>query len=140
MISYRQLVEATNQFFDRHWVDELAGSRPTWMQWQPFLFGSVPNHQYAGCYAVFFGSELRYIGLGASRGGGIYVEHGISRRLRDHVTKSDRSRGKEWDKLREKFFGATSIYTLGLPTAPYLAASLETYLIRSLFPPMNGRV
>lgn len=139
-IPYQKLARATEEFFARHWAKEILGQHPTWQRWESFLSGSVPNYQHPGCYAIFFDGGLRYVGLGASRGGGIYKEHGISRRLMAHVIQGDRSRGPTWSKLRERFTDATDIYTLGLPGTGYLAAALETYLIRSLAPPMNGRV
>ena len=139
-ITYQQLVQATAEFFARHWVVEALGLYPDWLRWEQFLSGSVPNYQHPGCYTVFFDGGLRYVGLGASRGGGIYTEHGISRRLMAHVIQGDRARGPTWSKLRDRFAGATAIYTLGLPNASYLAAALETYLIRSLAPLMNSRV
>lgn len=139
-VTYEKLAEATTAFFARHWISEDLGPCPTWQHWDEFLQGSVPNHQHPGCYAVFFGSELRYVGLGASLGGGSYKEHGISRRLMANVIQADRLRGPVWSKLRERFTGATDIYTLGLPNTSYLAAALETYLIRCLQPPMNKRV
>ena len=138
--TYTSLVELTANFFHLHWNNHLLGDCPTWLTWDNFLFGSVPNHAHAGCYAVLFGENLGYVGLGASRGGGIYVEHGISRRLTRNVIQPDRARGRDWSKLRDRYADATAICTIGLPSANYLAASLETYLIRSLFPPMNSRV
>lgn len=136
-VTHQQLLQATTEFFTHHWVIEKLGQHPSWQNWEPFLIGSEPNYQHPGCYAVFFGSDLRYIGSGTSRGNNRYVEHGISRRLRGHVYKVDSTRRPNGCKLLPKFAGATAIYTLGLPGVGYLAPALEAYLIRHLNPSMN---
>jgi hypothetical protein len=139
---FDQLTEATDSFFQRHWVPSALGpTPPSWERWETFLSGSVPNHDKAGCYALFAGHELIYVGLGASKGGGIYVEYGLSRRLTAHVICADRERGPQWSKLEPGWSSVTGVYTLGFAAdLSYLAASLETYLIRALQPPRNGRV
>src|SRR5690606_1694229 len=86
----QELMAATGSFFDLHWNTTAIGVPPVWEPWATFLEGSVPNYQYGGCYALFVESELVYIGVGVSRGGGLYPQHGISRRLMAHVLRSDR--------------------------------------------------
>ncbi len=145
MNKIEDLTARTEQFFFEHWVQERHGDPPQWKAWDPFLQGSVPNHEFAGCYALFKNSELVYVGLGASRGGGIYKEHGISRRLMEHVICKDWSRTGDWAKLQDKWAssGIDAIYTIGFtPALSYLSAALETYLIRKLVPtpPENRRV
>lgn len=137
-----KLEQTTNQFFLRHWSNEnLPYQRPDWMEWKDFLYGSVPNYDLGGCYVLFSGNDLIYVGLGASRGSGLYVDHGISRRLMAHVIASDRLRGKEWSKLREPWSNVTALFTIGFPNEyAYLAAALESFLIRELSPPKNSRV
>lgn len=134
------LLKQTGDFFARHWSRELMGPPPEWHCWETFLHGSVPNYQHGGCYALFAGDELIYIGLGASRGGGRYVAHGVSRRLMAHVIRSDKARGPFASKLLENWAETTAIWTIGFPTGEYLAAALETYLIRELSPRRNSRV
>jgi hypothetical protein len=134
------LQRVTASFFHSHWSTENLGPAPEWTLWETFLFGSVPNHKESGCYAIFFNTGLAYVGLGASRGDQRYPQHGVSRRLMAHVIRSDRQRGVHWSKLTETWAEATAIYTIGFSRADYLAASLETYLIRELSPPRNGRV
>ena len=137
-----RLEQATAEFFRRHWHEEtLSIQRPDWKNWDKFLNGSVPNYDLGGCYSLFSGLDLLYIGLGASKGGGIYTDHGLSRRLMAHVIASDQRRGREWSKLREAWNSVTSIQTIGFPNEfSYLAAALETFLIRELNPPRNSRV
>lgn len=119
----------------------MSCQRPHWKNWDEFLFGSVPNYELGGCYALFSESGLQYVGLGASKGNVLYPEHGISRRLMAHVLKSDRPRGKQWSQLRESWSSVTSILTIGFSNDySYMAAALETFLIRELDPPRNARV
>ena len=137
--TFNDLEGCTSEFFRFHWPADF-NEAPNWVSWQEFLKGSVPNHQHGGCYAIFSGPSLIYIGLGVSRGGGIYQQHGISRRLMAHVLRSDLARGRQWSKLDESWRDATAIYTLGFPGREYLAPALESYLIRELSPPRNSRV
>ncbi|MCW5581097.1 MAG: hypothetical protein KIS72_07145 [Luteimonas sp.] len=139
-MSLEVLEEKTAEFFERHWARSILGLPPKWKGWDTFLQGSVPNFRCGGCYAIFFESELAYIGLGASRGGGIYPSHGISRRLMAHVLRSDPEQGVGYSKLLDEWADATNIYTIGMPNTEYLAAALETYLIREISPPRNNRV
>lgn len=138
--SGERLLARTGDFFERHWNVEALGAPPAWQAWETFLDGSVPNHQYGGCYAIFAGHELIYVGLGASRGGGRYPEHGISRRLMAHVLRSDRRKSPYGSRLIEAWAEATAIWTIGFASCGYLAPALESFLIRELAPRRNGRV
>lgn len=135
-----QLRVETSAFFSLHWDTASLGVPPQWDCWETFLEGSVPNYQFGGCYALFANEELIYVGLGASRGGGRYVAHGISRRMMAHVYRSDRTRGPYSLQLREGWEEVTAAWTLGLPDRDYLASALESFLIRRLAPLRNGRV
>jgi hypothetical protein len=125
------LEAASDRFFQRHWNAETIGSEPpTWIGWPEFK-GSVPNYQLAGCYALFEGPTIRYVGVGASKGGGLYPEHGISRRLMSHVLRSDRERGREWSRPRPGWESINTIYTIGFPVpVAHLSLALESFLIR----------
>lgn len=141
-LGVRDLVGATNRFFDMHWNRASIGCEPpTWVHWPEFK-GSAPNYQLGGCYALFEGPSLVYIGLGASKGGGLYPEHGISRRLMSHVLRIDRAKGSEWLKPRPGWQSVDSLYTIGFGSHfAHLASSLETYLIREFRGKMrNARV
>lgn len=142
MDDLRKLQQTTDEFFRRHWRSEsLSCQQPNWNGWEEFLYGSAPNYELGGCYALFAGNELLYVGLGASRGGGLYPDHGISRRLMAHVIASDRHRGESWSRLRDPWSSITAIFTIGFPNeCIYLAAALEAFLIRELSPPRNARV
>ncbi|MCL1824806.1 MAG: hypothetical protein FWG26_02510 [Betaproteobacteria bacterium] len=136
----RKLATATAEFFKLHWNIASLDNPPEWKCWEEFLVGPVPNYQHGGCYALFAGSELIYVGLGASLGGGRYSQHGISRRLMAHVLRADDSNPQHTYRLLDNWTNTTAIWTLGLPKCEYLAPALESYLIRELSPPKNARV
>lgn len=136
----QDLEAATSAFFSLHWNTTVSGVPPAWEPWTTFLEGSVPNYQYGGCYALFSESELVYVGVGASRGGGLYPQHGISRRLMAHVLRSDRANGPNRSKLLDSWADTTALWTIGFRSCDYLAPALESFLIRSLAPPRNARV
>lgn len=140
LLRLEDLERATADFFSRHCHQGCLGPPPTRSNWDHFLKGSVPNHEHAGCYATFIGSGLDYVGLGASRGGGLYKDHGISRRLLQHVIRADRTKGSGYSALRPAWEATSAIWTIGLQQAPYLAPALESFLIRTLMPPRNKRV
>lgn len=142
MSSSTDLHTQTGEFFARHWqVPELLGAPPEWKDWLPFLHGSVPNHDKSGCYALFENAKLVYIGLGASKGGGLYPAHGVSRRLLAHVIWSDSEKGGGWCRLRDEWASVTSIQTIGFESgAAYMSAALEGFLIRRLEGLRNARV
>lgn len=135
------LTANTGEFFSLHWQSQKLGDPPAWKKWEPFLFGSVPNRELGGCYALFAGDKLIYVGLGVSRGGGIYPECGISRRLMSHVYCSAPERGSGWSRLRKKWTHVSEIRTIGFSSATvYLAPALENYLIRAIPELSNARV
>ena len=141
-IDFISLESATQVFFNQHWSTDSLGPTPEWQAWSTFLFGSVPKYNEGGCYALFIKNELVYIGLGASKGGGLYLKSGISRRLMSHVYCSAKSDNPKELKLKEPWLGRgiTGLYTLGLSDKDYLAPALESYLIRELSPQYNNRV
>ncbi|MBP2667671.1 MAG: hypothetical protein H6Q76_2651 [Firmicutes bacterium] len=137
MNDHEKLVANTAQFFTLHWG--VCSDIPQWdFSWQ--WCNAVPNYQLGGVYALFSGDTLQYVGLGSSVGGGIYKDHGISRRLLAHVLKSapaDASVSYEAQD-RWKALQVDLVATIGFPTEySYLASALEDYLIGRLSPPEN---
>ena len=132
------LVSLTRSFFSKHWGSEAP--LPQWdfsWEWR----GPVPNYLVGGVYALLKGDEVLYVGLGNSRGGGIYQDRGISRRLMAHVIKAAPSCSTKDSILRERWeaVGATRVATLGFPKElNYLAPALEDFLIGKLNPPENS--
>ena len=130
------LKKETNEFFMRHWDENIIGSKPPlWHEISVPFDGSVPNYDKAGCYALVDGDSVIYIGIGVSEGFGPYMEHGISRRLLNHVIK-----GKEHHTAREKWLNISRILTIGFNKQyKYMALSLEDYLIWKLKPIGNQK-
>ena len=94
-----------------------------------------PNFQLGGLYALFSGDKLLYIGLGASKGGGIYKDRGISRRLLAHVLEiaPKNSPLSYVPQDRWKDLQVDLVATIGFPEdRNYLACALEDYLIGKL--------
>ncbi len=140
--------QRTREFLNLHWNGDaraLAGvGLPE--KWEKYDFGAkIPYGDRQGCHAlVKEDGEVVYIGLGASRGYGIYNEHGIGNRLMKHVLVWDRSvSGSIQDRKfgvrdSEKTEGVTKVYTFGFPNGyGYMAPSLEAFLIRELNPGRN---
>ncbi len=134
----KELLSAqTLDFLSLHWG--LNDTPPQWdYSWT--WCNSVPNYQLGGLYALFSGNKLLYIGLGASKGGGIYKDRGISRRLLAHVLEIAPKDSplsyvpqERWRDLQVDL-----VATIGFPeNVNYLACALEDYLIGKLSPPEN---
>lgn len=138
MSNLEQLKEKTALFFRRHWQE--SEPFPEWRfdwDWR----GPVPNYRLGGVYSLLAGDQVVYVGLGNSRGGGIYQERGISRRLEAHVLDiaPKGSAASYVPKTRWQTIGVTIIGTIGFPAAlSYLAPALEDYLIGELNPVENS--
>lgn len=129
--------ELTKEFFHLHWQDSF-GSAPEWSgYWSITSQGPIPNGDKQGCYSLYENGKLTYIGLGVSRGGGLYKEHGIGKRLYSHVVAVDHSRPEEnnkgFYKPRERWSAVTHIRTIGFPSGRgYLAPALELFLLNKI--------
>lgn len=136
MSDREKLEELAAEFFRRHWCLEQETSVPTWdFSWG--WLGAVPNYLLGGVYALLRKNELLYVGLGASRGGGIYQNRGLSRRLMSHVYLRDHSNPTGYVP-RERWKEVDVIGTIGFePKTVYLAPALEAFLIHELNPPEN---
>ncbi|MHA6205465.1 hypothetical protein ACXU4B_13645 [Dyella soli] len=138
-MTIQSLEKKTGEFFLRHWANT-GLSIPEWQCWDDFLHAPVPSYNLGGCYALFQGSSLIYVGSGISRGSGRYRDQGISTRMMKHVYSTDRDKPGMY-KLCDKWAAVTAIFTIGFPNeCAYLAVALETYLIRELGPPRNRRL
>lgn len=138
MSNVDQLIEKTGIFFRRHWRE--SEPCPEWrFDWE--WSGPVPNYLLGGVYSLLAGDRVVYVGLGNSRGGGIYQERGISRRLEAHVLDlaPEGSEASYIPKSRWQTIGVTSLGTIGFPAElSYLAPALEDYLIGELSPSENS--
>jgi hypothetical protein len=89
MNNLSELNKTTDKFFILQWPSSgTFGKRPTWERWATFPLGSAPYYTLGGCYALFEGENLIYIGKGASKGRGKTPYHGIARRLQSHVLRA----------------------------------------------------
>jgi len=144
VISINDVKKETAEFFRMHW--NLNIPIPAWNDKYSFQ-GAVPDGDKQGCYALLINDEVVYIGLGASKGSGIYKEHGIGARLINHVIVWNRSIpapiSERKFKLKDKWHDITDIYTIGFPSGSgYLACALESFLLSRLNPVRNivGRI
>lgn len=132
-----KLITKSSEFFTRHWGSETQS--PEWdFSWA--WSGAVPNYKLGGLYALFRGDELKYIGLGNSRGGGIYQQRGISRRLEKHVLSIAPKEHPSGYVPQPRWadIGVDKVATIGFPAElSYLAPALEDYLIGELDPIEN---
>jgi hypothetical protein len=138
MSELADLYESANLFFSRHWkTDILELPTPTWVG--PYRFeGPVPEGRKGGCYALFRGSNLVYVGVGSSKGSRIYPEHGITRRLMSHVMRADSTKGKGRYAPLPRWSYVTEIHVIGFPSEQAcLAYALEDFLIGKLNPVDN---
>ncbi len=131
-----ELRDLTNKFFLLHWRIDSLGEPGQWSDLFPLASsGPYPNSNYQGCYALFSGTELRYVGVGSSRGSGKYIGQGIGSRLK-HVVEVDWTKksadGSRIYKARDKWSAITHISTVGFKATGYLAISLEHYLLSEL--------
>ena len=133
-----QLIALSKSFFEKHWG--IPEDHPEWdFSWE--WIGPVPYHKFGGLYALLNDETVLYIGLGNSRGAGIYQEHGISRRLLAHVldTAPEDHNKSYLPKDRWHNLGVTKVATLGFPNSVnYLAPALEDFLIGELNPIENS--
>lgn len=145
----KHLRTRTRTFFKRHWNDELH-SQPDWQVWElssPLPEGELGHwhsKNMGGCYAVFAGDKLVYVGLALTPGWNPKEgqrQKGILDRLKRHVIErsgqvdsynlkeTTRSR---WDlsDLVKYPVETIQIHVIAFPERyRYLAAALETFLI-----------
>ena len=126
----------TKFFFENHWKDEKLGLAPSWSAIHTD-FRKIPNCDKQGVYAFVKGDEITYIGIGTSRGGGLYRGNGLSARVMKYCRWIDKPKGIYGavdDRLKE----AGAIVTIGFEQEhAYLANALEIYLISKLLPKYN---
>jgi hypothetical protein len=82
MPSIKDVERETKVFLARHWqIEKLDTDEvPFWSRAYSFQ-GTCPNQDRPGCYALLDDKEVIYIGVGASRGHGIYEGCGLGHRL-----------------------------------------------------------
>ncbi|MGH8402788.1 MAG: hypothetical protein ACRESO_05225, partial [Gammaproteobacteria bacterium] len=143
MPNREQLEYKTRKFFNLHWPVD-AGKAPDWVHSYK-LIGAIPDGDQGGCYALLKDNGICYVGSGTSRGSGIYINHGLGRRLIAHVLSQDKSVhaaiSERKFKFRLKWQHCSSLSTIKFPPDYiYLAVALESYLIHELSPPPPDNV
>lgn len=138
-ITFNDLVEKTNQFFEKYW--NVEDPTPQWSE--PWEFnGTIPNHDQKGCYALFEGDNLVYIGLAIGfNGKGLYEGHGIGSRLQRVWRRNSKMNSRDYEP-GQGYEGITSLRTIGFGVDKSeghfpLAAALEVFLIIHLKPRRN---
>src|SRR5690606_6946554 len=101
--------------------------------------GTIHNHDKQGCYALIKNNEIIYIGVGISKGSGIYKNHGLGYRLKRYL-KVNKNLQQNPNKYlpTENWQELTGILTIGFPNEHFcLASALEIYLVYHLNPIQN---
>jgi len=133
------LNNATSTFLEQHAksTKDVGWSTP----WR--FKGEIPNQAKQGVYAFLnTDQEVVYIGVGASKGDGIYEGAGLGRRLgrvwkKHAITPTDKDGVKLYEPT-DRYKYLDSVITLALdPKEWYLAYALEYYLISELRPEKN---
>ncbi len=137
---FEKLEAKTKLFFDLHWPKESNLDSPKWSK--PWNYdSSIPNVAFPGCYAFIDSKDhVVYIGVGASKGKGIYADAGIGKRVGRYkrLNKAPKPSTKyvlsePWNSRNIK-----ELRTIGFPfELGYLTYSLEVFLIRNLLPFYN---
>jgi hypothetical protein len=133
------LESETARFSSLHWnTQHISHPIPKWGEPWHFTEGGIPDGDKGGCYALFNEKdEVIYIGVGASSGGGIYPDHGISRRLVGHVVQLIPDKEPKYAP-KEKWVEVKYLRTIPFEeTENYLAYGLEALLIKSVKPERN---
>ena len=132
MLTADNLIKETREFFTYYW--NLPNEQtPFWSEHWDFN-SSIPNYWKKGCYALFKGQELIYIGVGIGNGSGLGDRLQRYWKLnKDHNPELKYKPEDDWMEL-------TSLMTIGFEEKDYpLAAALEIYLIKKLNPLRNSQ-
>lgn len=138
MITIDNLISTTNDFFSCYWNPK-NGKIPIWEKSEWVFNGTIPNHDKQGCYALLKNDEIIYIGIGISKGSGVYKNHGLGYRLKRYfkVNKNLQLNPNKYLPT-ENWQNLTSVITIGFPNEHFcLAAALEIYLVYHLNPSRN---
>lgn len=137
MVTERELRQATCDFFHLFWND-VNGQPPEWSEHWNFR-GTIPNHDKRGCYALFTGNEIVYIGCGLGKSSEPYIGCGLGDRLKNYWTVSKELKANQEYVPSTNWPTLTSIATIGFNETQFpIAASLEIYLIQKLKPIKNS--
>jgi hypothetical protein len=131
----KKLNIVTHRFIDLHWPQ--GDDMPRWSAPWDFISG-IPQGDCPGCYAFFdFNGNIIYIGVGASKGSGLYKGFGLAHRLNRYKKKvyGENTNYVLIEPWREI---VKDVITIGFPDELYyLAYAFEAFLIMNLEPDRN---
>ncbi len=132
----RDLLNRTSEFFKLYWnVSEVP---PSWNE--PWDWNTeIPGQRNRGCYALFQGDEVVYIGVGLGKSTEKYDGAGLGDRLKRYwqLNKGEDRRVKRYQPTHN-WKEITALKTIDFDEEHYhLAAALEIFLIRKLKPKRN---
>lgn len=138
------LEEYTDEFFRLHWNDDLIGDqRPEWNTWN--LNGVPLEAARGGCYAIYEGEDLLYIGVAVTEGKNTAKtgkKYGLLKRLERHVLRKGPKGSLRYlpQERKAQWQNITTIRLIGFPDQyRHLAAALEAYLINRLTTTVNAQ-
>ena len=136
MATKEVLEKETVNFFSMHWNPanvnvECPGG------WEEYsMKGPMKNRESPGCYALMNGENVVYVGSAVSRGAGIYINHGLGKRIGEYTRVKDwgGSTKERTYKFVDGWEGKVdSIITLGFhKDFSYLVPALEAFLIKKI--------
>lgn len=130
------LKSLTQQFFDHYWNTAKLSDAPTWSE-VDFIFRPIPNYNKQGVYAFVKGTEITYIGVGASTVSDKYPNHGLSSRFQNYCRWIDRP-NDIYEAVDDRLKDAGAVVTIGFePEHAHLAYALEIFLISRMKPQHN---
>jgi len=137
MITFSDLQRETKVFFDLYWKNEY-GQHPTWSgHW--IFEGTIPQNNKRGCYALFTGFDIIYIGVVIGKSTDFYRRTGLGEQLKNYWRVNKDNPGKNYQP-RDNWKEVTSLITIGFGEDHFpLAAALEVYLIGKLNPSRNSK-
>ena len=136
LATVENLLVWTHHFFERHWNLPLIGIKPPkWSEPTPVKEPFPPNGNKQGVYAFVKGNIVTYIGVGTSKGSGLYRGHGIGKRFQSYAKYVD----GQYQAVDERLKEAGRAMTIGFEIEEaYLANALELFLIAKLNPKYNS--
>lgn len=132
----RRLIAATDTFLARHWNEAQLPAKPTWSDAWKFV-GAIHHFDSAGCYALFAGERLLYVGQTLSP---ICFRTGAYTRMAEggRSVPTETRPYVAVDGWAER--GLDAICTLPIPSEQsFLVRPLKAFLIGELNPPFNVR-
>ena len=129
-VNAQMLRASTRKFFGLHWSKESPAVVPKWVRLdQANVLDSIRE---GGCYAILDGSgNVCYVGLGIAKAAKEGGAGGVLGRLYRHVLVRGALGQGDLEPKRKIWSGMSGILYIPFGDQEYLAAALESYLIRT---------